>query len=59
MPRTVNNAYAAMPDFFKDLIITYSPLGIPYIEFAKHILKRLLRVSRRNPSAQTLNKQTA
>jgi hypothetical protein len=41
------------------LIIAYSPLGIPYIEFAKHVLKGLLRVSRRNPSAQTLNKQTA
>jgi hypothetical protein len=59
MPRPINNAYAPVPHFFKDLIIAYSPLGIPYIEFAKHVLKRLLRVSRRNPSAQTLNKQTA
>ena len=59
MPRPINNAYAAVPDFFKDLIIAYSPLAIPYIEFAKQVLKRLLRVTRRDRCAQTLGKQTA
>jgi hypothetical protein len=58
MPRPINDAYAAAPDFFKDLIIAYSPLGIPYIEFAKHVLKRLLRATRSDRSAQTLRKQT-
>jgi hypothetical protein len=41
------------------LIIAYSPLGIPHIKFAKHVLKRFLRLRRRDPSAQTLSKQTA
>ena len=58
MSRTINDAYAAAPDFFKDLIIAYSPLGVPYIEFAKHVLKRFLRLRRRNSSAETLSKQT-
>jgi len=59
MPRPINDAYAATSDFFKDLIVAYSPLGIPYIDFAKQVLKRLLRVTRRGWSAQTLGKQTA
>ncbi|KAF5407148.1 MAG: hypothetical protein Udaeo2_27760 [Candidatus Udaeobacter sp.] len=58
MSRPVNNAYAVAPDFFKDLIIAYSPLGIRHIKFAKHVLERFLRLMRRDPSAQTLSKQT-
>jgi hypothetical protein len=56
MSRPVNDAYAAAPDFVKDLIIADSPLGIPHIKLAKHVLKRFRCLRRRDPSAQTLSK---
>jgi hypothetical protein len=59
MSRPINDAYTAASDLFKDLIIADSPLGIPHIKFAKHVLKRFLCLRRRDPSAQTLSKQTA
>ena len=38
--RPINDAYATASDFFENLVITYSPLGVPHIEFSKHVLKR-------------------
>jgi hypothetical protein len=40
MSRPINDAYAAAPDFFQNLIIAHSPLGITHIEFSKHVLER-------------------
>ena len=59
MSRPINDAYAAAPDFFQNLIIAYSPIGVLHMEFAKHVLKRFLRIRRRDSRAQTLSKQTA
>jgi hypothetical protein len=58
MSRPINDAYSTVPDFFQNLIIAYSPLGIPHIEFSEHVLERFLRLRRRDSSAQTLSKQT-
>jgi len=40
MSRPINVPYAAAPDFFQNLVIAYSPLGVPHIEFSENVLKR-------------------
>jgi hypothetical protein len=46
MSRPINNAYAAALDFFENLKIPNSPLGVLNIEFAENFLKRLFRLRR-------------
>jgi hypothetical protein len=42
LARPINDAHPAAPDFFKDLIIPYAPIGITYIEFPEQVIKRFL-----------------
>ena len=58
MSRPINHADPTAPDFFQNLIIAYSPLGVLHVEFSEHILKRFFRRPQGNPAAQTLSKQT-
>jgi hypothetical protein len=57
MSRPIDNAYAASPNFFENLVIGYSPLGVLHIEFAEHLRKRFFRPRRGNSGVQTLSKQ--
>jgi hypothetical protein len=54
MSRPINDAYAAVPDFFENLITAYSPIGVSHIDFSEHVLKRLFSLRLGNSSAQTL-----
>src|SRR2546421_2811245 len=58
MSRPINVPYAAAPDFFQNLIIAYSPLGVLDFEFAEYVRKRFLRPGR-DWGTQTLSKQAA
>jgi hypothetical protein len=40
LPRPINHAHPTAPDFLKDLIIPYAPIGVTHIEFTEHIIKR-------------------
>jgi hypothetical protein len=40
LSRPINDAHPATPDFFKDLIIAYPPIGVTYIKFAEQVIKR-------------------
>src|SRR4029077_18126067 len=42
LPRSINDAHSPAPDFFKNLIIAYTPIGVAYIEFPEQIIKRFL-----------------
>jgi hypothetical protein len=39
----INDAHPAAPDFFKDLIIAYAPIGVTYIKFPEYVIKRFFR----------------
>jgi hypothetical protein len=40
LPRAINDAHSPAPDFFKNLIIAYTPIGVTYIECPEPIIKR-------------------
>jgi hypothetical protein len=40
LPRPINDAHPATPDFFENLIIAYAPISVTYVEFPEHIIKR-------------------
>jgi hypothetical protein len=40
LPRAINNAHPATPDFFQNLIIAQFPVSVPHLNFAKYILER-------------------
>jgi hypothetical protein len=42
LPRPINDAHSAAPDFFQNVIIPYSPIGVAYVELAKHVIKGFL-----------------
>src|SRR4029450_10055716 len=42
LPRPINDPHSSAPDFFQNLIITYTPIGVTYIEFPEQIIKRFL-----------------
>src|SRR6266545_4402638 len=39
LPRPINDAHSPATDFFKNLIIAYSPIGVAYVEFAEQVIK--------------------
>ena len=66
LPRAINNAHPATPDFFQNLIIAQSPIGILHGNFTEYILERLyvvdvavLTCPRRDFLIQALGEQTA
>src|SRR5207247_1166083 len=56
LARAINDTHSTAPDFFQNLIIAQSPVGIAHIDFSKHILKRFTVMA---VGAQTLREQTA
>ena len=40
LTRPINDAHPSAPDFFKDLIIPYAPIGVTYIKFPEQVIKR-------------------
>jgi hypothetical protein len=40
LPRPINYPHPTAPDFFQNLIISYTPIGVTYIEFPEHVIKR-------------------
>jgi hypothetical protein len=66
LPRAINNAHPATPDFFQNLIITQPPIGVAQVDFTERILERFYIVAvarltylRRGFLRQALREQTA
>ena len=55
LPRAINDAHAAAPDLFENLVITQPPIGVAHIDSSEHVLERFMVAS---ISAQTLIQQT-
>jgi len=56
LPGPINHAHSAPSDFFQNLIIAHSPVGIAHFDFAEHIIERFTVVA---VGVQTLREQTA